>query len=214
MVVRAFSCRPLRPAFDIALRDVLLPDLCDCAGVLDACVGRKGPDELGGRLVVSLWVSLEAMHRSMGGDIETSRFHPELLEETTERRLEVLPVILLLGEETTTPVGVLRVARGTLHDMSVEDYADQVRAGVEDDRAHGHGPRWLVLARGAERGFVTISRWPDWSSIALATGASIHDPTRTKRLTEIRVFKADHYELLPVGGREDAPARPDRGALL
>lgn len=200
-VARVFTCRPLRPAFDAVLRDVLLPDLRDRPGVLDVCAGRRGPDELGHRVVVSLWASLDAMRESMGEDLEASRFHPELLPETTDRHLEVLPVLLVLGGDAKgePPVGVLRIARGSLRGLAVERYADHVRTGVEEDRALGHGPRWLILANTSEHAFVAISRWTDWTAIQLATGASIDDPIRTRPHAETTSFQAHHYELLPGG---------------
>jgi hypothetical protein len=216
MIVRAFTCRPLRPAFDVALRDVLLPDLRACPGVLDVCAGRKGPDELGTRVVVSMWASLDAMHASMGGDIEASRFHPELLVETTDRHLEVMPVVLAVGggPDASPPVGVLRIARGVLQGLTVEQYAGHVRAGVEEDRALGHGPRSLVLARMSQHGFATISRWTDWTSIQAATGASIHDPIRTQPNAEMTSFEADHYELVPTTVDEPDRTRMGRGGAL
>ena len=200
-VARVFTCRPLRPAFDAALRDVLVPDLRDRPGVLDVCAGRRGPDELGHRVVVSLWASLDAMRASMGEDLEAARFHPELLPETTDRHLEVLPVLLVLAKDAgdEPPVGVLRIARGSLRGLPVERYAEHVRGGVEEDHALGHGPRWLILAKASEHAFVTISRWTDWTTIQLATGASIDDPIRTRPHAEMTSFQAHHYELLPGG---------------
>ena len=60
-VLRLFSCRPRRAAFDRILRDVLIPDLRALGDVTDVFAGRQGPDDLGERLVASVWSSTPEM---------------------------------------------------------------------------------------------------------------------------------------------------------
>jgi hypothetical protein len=195
--LRLFHCRPVRAAFDQLLRDVMIPDLWRQPGIERILAGRRGPDETGDRLVASVWSSLADMHAAMGEDIERSRFHPEYLPETTDRRLEVLPVVVALGAGSPPPGGVLRLARGRLRSTEVDAYAVDVRDGFARDLVHGHGPHSLVLARLSPREFVTLSAWVDWERIERATGASVDQPVHTQREHELDAFSAEHYELVP-----------------
>ena len=63
-------------------------------------------------------------------------------------------------------------------------------------QADDGGPRDLVMAAAGEDAFVMLSTWPDWSAIEAATGASISEPLRTKRLGALSSFEVAHYELL------------------
>jgi len=197
-VLRLFWCRPLRPPFDEFLRDAVLPDLRSREGIVEAYVARKGPGDLGERLIASLWSSLDAMDEAVGADAEATRFHPQLLAESTDHRLEVLPVSVVVGGEGSPPLGVLRLARGTLRTVDVAGYAAEVQEGVAADRAAGRGPLMLILASPGPGRFVTLSCWTDWAAIEAATGASVHEPVRTQREAEVAAFTADHYELLPM----------------
>lgn len=206
-VLRLFWCRPLRPPFDEILRDAVLPDLRSRPGVVEAYVARKGPTDLGDRLIASLWSSLDAMGEAMGANVEATRFHPELLTELTDHRLEVLPVALVVGAEGSPSVGVLRLARGTLRAVDVAGYATEVRDGVAADRAAGRGPLRLILALPGPGRFVTLSCWAGWAAIEAATGASVREPVRTQREAEVAAFTADHYELLPMPASSSPSAR-------
>lgn len=197
-VLRLFLARPLRVAFDTVIRDVMVPDLRAQPGVEAVWVGRKGPDELGDRALISLWTSEAAMRAAMGDSLERSRFHPEHLPETTDRRLEVLPVLVEQGADRPVRATILRIARGRLTGISLAGYARDVRDGARRDRDRGRGPEALVLAAAGMDRFVTISTWSDWDALAAATGASLARPVRTREQHVIEGFTADHLELLPL----------------
>ena len=65
-VVRLFRFRPVRSGFDAILRDVLVPGLFAFDDIDDVYVGRQGPDELGERVVVSVWTSRSSMVEAVG----------------------------------------------------------------------------------------------------------------------------------------------------
>lgn len=195
-MLRLFLARPVRVAFDSVIRDVMAPDLRAQPGVEAVWVGRKGPDELGDRAIVSLWTSEAAMRAAMGDSLERSRFHPEHLPETTDRRLEVLPVLVEQGADRPVRATILRVARGHLSGISLVDYARDVRKGARRDLLRGRGPEALILAAAGADRFVTISTWSDWEALAAATGASLDQPVRTREQHIIEGFTADHLELL------------------
>jgi hypothetical protein len=194
--LRVFHCRPARAAFDQVLREVLLPDLWREPGVQLVLAGRRGTDDTGERVVASVWTSLSSMRDAMGDDVERSRFHPEHLGETTDRRVEVLPVLRAVGKSDASS-GILRIARGRLRSTELQDYAADLHEGVLRDREQGHGPEALILARLGPRAFLTLSTWPDWARIARATGATVHDPVHTQREHELAAFEAEHFELVP-----------------
>jgi hypothetical protein len=166
--------------------------------VLDVCAGRKGPNETGIRVVVSLWSSLAAMTEAMGPDLERLRFFPEYMDYTTDHHLEVASAVMVVRRQTLR-TGILRIARGELASLSMDRLAEQVRAGVEADRHAGYGPAFLVLAANGERTFVTVSCWRDWATLELATGSSIDRPIHTQRLPELSSFEVEHLELVPIG---------------
>ena len=64
--LRLFTFRPARAGFDALLRDTLLPDLLAFPALQDLHVGRQGPDDLGPRLVASVWSSRDAMTGAVG----------------------------------------------------------------------------------------------------------------------------------------------------
>jgi hypothetical protein len=210
--LRLYQFRPIRPTFDAITRSEILPALARCPGVLGVWAGRKGPDELGRRVVASLWTSREAMEEAMGIDLAHLRFQPGYLEETTDRVLEVMPVLLSLGAPGRLRSGVLRVARGLLDRNDVPSYAASVRAGVEADQSRGPDPDVLVFASTGGSGFVTISTWSGWASLQAATGASLQRPIMTRRIEDLASFSADHFELLPTDPPDAPTGQPRRPA--
>jgi hypothetical protein len=191
-IVRLSHFRTVRPGFDAVLRESVLPELLGHPGVLRVFAGRQGPDEIGMRILVSVWDSGESMLRAFGGDPDAE---PAALDETSGRRVEILPVVVSsIGETLST--GILRIARAGLRDGDLEGYSRLVAQDLEGGREAGLSPLTVVLAGWGERGFVMISAWADWASIEAATGASIADPVRTKRVAGLVDFNADHYELL------------------
>jgi hypothetical protein len=210
--LRLYHFRPIRPTFDAITRNEILPALARCPGVLGVWAGRKGPDELGRRVVASLWTSREAMEEAMGVDLAQLRFRPEYLDETTDRVLEVLPVLLTLGVPGRLRSGVLRVARGRLLRGDAPSYAESVRAGVAVDHGRSPDPDVVVLAALSDREFVTISTWSGWTSLQAATGASLERPIMTQHIEDLASFDADHYELLPTDPPGASPGAPRQTA--
>jgi hypothetical protein len=199
-VLRLFLARPVRLAFDTVIRDEMGPDLRALDGVIAVWIGRQGPDELGDRALISLWESEAAMLAAMGEDIERSRFHPEHLAETVQRRLEVLPVLVEMGTQRATTAAILRIARGRLATIDLATYARDVQAGASRDLERGRGPETLILCADGDDRFVTVSTWADWDALATATGASIDHPVRTREQHAIEGFTAAHLELIRLDG--------------
>lgn len=195
-VLRLFLARPVRLAFDAVVREVMIPDLRIQPGVVAVWAARQGPDELGDRALVSLWTSQAAMLAAMGEDLERSRFHPEYLAETVERRLEVLPVLVEMGTERPTRAAILRIARGRLTGVDLATYARDVEAGASRDLERGRGPSALILTADGPDRFMTLSTWSDWDVLAAATGASVERPVRTREQHAIEGFTAVHMELV------------------
>ena len=199
-ILRLFLARPVRLAFDTVVREVMIPDLRAQPGVIAVWAGRQGPDERGDRALVSLWTSQAAMIAAMGEDLERSRFHPEYLAETVDRRLAVLPVLVEVGTQRPVRATILRIARGRVPSIGLDVYARDVEAGASRDLEHGRGPETLILgADGADR-FVTVSTWTDWDALAAATGASVEQPVRTREQHAIEGFTAVHLELVSTSG--------------
>jgi hypothetical protein len=114
---------------------------------------------------------------------------PAVLDETSGRRVESCPSSCRASARLST--SILRVARASLVRRP-----GGPRLVTQDGRLGECLAACRGLAGLGERGFVMISAWPDWASIEAATGASIADPLRTKRVAGLEDFHADHYELL------------------
>jgi hypothetical protein len=192
VIVRLSRFRTTRPAFDAVLRGTTLPDLRASAGVLGVFAGRQGPEEIGARLLVSIWSSDVAMR---GATDRISDDH-DSLADTTDRSVESLPAIVVQLAASVLATGILRVSRGGLRDTSLAKYAERVTRELGALQARGGGPADLVMAAIGDQGFVAITTWPDWSAIEAATGASVSEPLRTKRLATLDAFETDHYELV------------------
>ncbi|MDP9483836.1 MAG: hypothetical protein M3P84_11530, partial [Chloroflexota bacterium] len=91
-VIRLFKFRPVRIAFDMLLRKTIVPALLELPGLDDLYVGRQGPDELGPRLVATIWDSRDEMAGAVGESFEKPVFMPEYLDETQDRELDILPM--------------------------------------------------------------------------------------------------------------------------
>jgi hypothetical protein len=197
-VVRLFGFRPTRPAFDNVIRDWMVPAISARRGVVRAFAGRHGPDELGPRLVLSVWESREAMDVALDGSPRPGEFRPEGLDGIAEPTVEVLsPRIAYLADRTVAPPRIIRVLRGCARQGKLNQYVEETRAGVAADVAAGHGPAAFYLAEGTTaEAFVTVSVWAAWSAIELATGSDIHRPLATRRPELIDAFEATHYEAI------------------
>lgn len=192
--VRVARFRTTRPAFDAALRGSLLPAIRRHPGVVGVFAGRQGPEEVGTRLLVSLWSSEEAMVGAPGLE------GPEVavdgpLAETVEWELKILPVLFAHLARPALSSGILRLSDGRLAELDLASYAAMLSEHLAALRADAAGPVDSVMAGEGDR-FVMLSTWPRWSDIEAATGASISEPLRTKRLAALRAFEVGHYELL------------------
>lgn len=197
MIVRLFRCRPVRAEFDAILRETMIPDLLRLPGVVDVHVGRHGPDSIGDRIVASIWESEAAMLAAMGADVESSRFHPEHLRETTDRTLEVHPLAIAVRAERSERGHVMRLVRGRVRPGELAAYVDDAREGTLRDAATQQGPLALYLAPLSPDRFVTLSIWTEWASIETSTGAGTRAPGTTRHAERIAELDVAHYEVVP-----------------
>jgi heme-degrading monooxygenase HmoA len=197
MIIRLFRCRPLRIEFDGILRDTMIPDLLRLPGVVDVHVGRHGPDSIGERLVASIWESEAAMVAAMGSDVEASRFHPEHLEETTDRSVEVHPLAIAVRVDRPDDGHVMRLVRGRVRAAELDAYVDDARAGTLRDASTQQGPCALYLAALPPDRFVTLSVWTEWASIEASTGAGTQAPGVTRHAERLVELEVAHYEVVP-----------------
>lgn len=197
-VVRLFGFRPTRPAFDNVIRDWIVPTICDRRGVVDAYAGRHGPDELGPRLIVSVWETQAAMESAFRDPDRPGGMQPETLDGITEASVEILvPEIAHHIDEAAEPARIIRILRGCTWPGQRATYIEETRAGVIADVAAGHGPIAFYLAGDATaEGFVAVSVWSGWTSIERATGGDVRRPMATRRPERIESFDATHFEAI------------------
>lgn len=195
--LRLFEFTPVRAAFDSILRDVMIPDLLGLPGVVEVYVGRHGPDEIGPRLVASIWESELDMADAIGVSFDRPRFHPEFLEETVDRRLEILPLAFAHRSASHDAGSIIRLVTGHVRTGELDAYIREAWAGTEDDAAAGRGPIALYLAARPPDGFRTLSVWPDWSTLQDATGGQIDRPIATRHAKRLVRWQAMHFEFVP-----------------
>ena len=196
-VLRLFYFRPVASAFDSILRDVMIPDLRKLPGLVDIFLGRRGPDELGPRLNASVWTSREAMVAGVGEDFDPPVFHPEYIDETTERVLEILPLAISLPFDGMGTPRILRTLRGQVRPGEREAYIEAARDGTIADIDAGGGPLALHLAIGpGDDDFLTVSVWESWSALETATGGDVKRPVATRHPERIERWDAAHYEVI------------------
>jgi hypothetical protein len=203
-ILRLFRFRPARPAFDAVLRTVMLPDLARVPGVVAIHMGRQGPTETGERLVASLWTSREAMAAAVGESFERPVFHPEYIDETVDKRLDVAKVAFATETGPRLTPNVVRLLVGRARPGRLAGYVEAARAGTEEDIAAGRGPLALYLGVFDDERFVTLSLWGQWSKIGEATGGSIDAPTVTRHRELLADWHIDHYEAVPTAGDDSA----------
>lgn len=196
-VLRLFQFRPVGSAFDSILRDVMLPDLRRLPGLVDVFLGRRGPDELGPRLNATVWTSRAAMVAGVGEDFEQPIFHPEYLDETIDRVLEVLPLAISMPFDGVGTPRILRTLRGQARRGEREAYIEEARNGTIADIDAGGGPLALHLATGpGDDDFLTMSVWESWSALETATGGDVRRPVATRHPERIERWDASHFEVI------------------
>lgn len=196
-VLRLFRFRPARSAFDGILREVMLPDLRRLPGLVDLHLGRRGPDELGPRLLATVWASHRSMVESVGEDFDRPVFHPEFLAETTERELEISPLAISMPLEGSGSPRILRTLRGQILPGQRDVYVEQARNGYLGDVEAGRGPLAIHLGTGpGDDEFVTLSVWDSWAAVEAATGGDIRRPMATRHSELIVRWDAAHFEII------------------
>jgi hypothetical protein len=197
-ILRLFTFRAVRPAFDEILRHELVPDLSALPGIVDCYSGRQGPEEIGPRIVASVWTDLEAMTTALGEGLGHGPFHPEHLDETADRVLEILPV--RIGWRASTDGAlvptILRTLRGQVRSGGLDEYLVDVQDGVDADTAAGIGPVALYVAETGPDGFITLSAWHDWPDVEQATGGDIHQPRATRHREHLLEWDVAHFEIV------------------
>jgi heme-degrading monooxygenase HmoA len=196
--VRLFGFQPTRPAFDNVIRDWMAPAIRSQPGVIAVYAGRHGPDELGPRLIVSVWHSAEAMAAAFG----TAARHPGLdaegLDGIAARTVEVFRAEIAVRDDSATDrPRIIRTLRGVTQPGRLGEYIGEVRNGLAQDIAAGHGPAAFYLTRAAATDtFTALSIWTAWEAIEQATGGDIRRPTATRHPELIASWEARHYEAI------------------
>ena len=73
----------------------------------------------------------------------------------------------------------------------------QSTTGQFADAAAKRGSNALYLAPVPPDRFITVSLWPSWSAIEVATGGDIHRPIVTRDPRRIVGMDVEHYEVVP-----------------
>jgi hypothetical protein len=197
-VLRLFGFRPLGfgADYDARLRRTLLPALLELPGLREAYVGRRGPDDSGERMIVSIWQSSSAMSAAQGfGDGDLLEI--ETAEEVGPCRLEFVTLALDLPFDRADRAQVLRIFRGQVREGELDLYVEEARNGTLADAAGPHGPVGLYLGPQPPDRFVTVSVWTGWESIESATHGNIRQPIATSNAARLLGGTATHYELVP-----------------
>jgi len=195
-VIRLFRFRPARVEFDRTLRTIMVPDLRRIDGVIDVHVGRHGAEQLGDRIVATIWTDRAAMNAGMGPSLAESTFHPDRLPDTTDQELEAHELDVMLRFPGGPPSTLLRLFRGQVRPGELAEYIEEARAGTLADVKAEQGPAALYLAADPPDRFVTLSLWPDWSAIERATGGDVRRPMATKDSARIVDMDIVHYEVV------------------
>jgi hypothetical protein len=209
-VLRIFRFRPTRGAFDTTLRDVMLPDLARLAGLEALFVGRQGPDDVGERVNAMIWTSEADMVAGVGSSFDRPVFHPELIDETVDKRLDFGPIVCSLESESDHPAQVIRLLFGRTKPGEFDRYVEAARQGARDDIRAGHGPLQLHVAALGDDRFATLSAWGQWSTIAEATQGTIARPAATRHRELLADWHVDHYEAVPDVPQPTVGAGPRR----
>jgi hypothetical protein len=195
-VIRIFRFRLAEPQFDNELRRVLLPELRTKEGVVDVYGGRRdrpNPDE---RIVASVWSDRAAMVAALGESIESSPFHPELLELSTDREISICDLEFGDRDESMGSPAVLRLVEGKVRSGELDAYVEEARRGTIADRDAGRGPLALYLGCSGGDSFKTVSIWPDWATLQDATGGRLDRPIATRHAERLVDWTASHYEVM------------------
>ncbi|HEV7811284.1 MAG TPA: hypothetical protein VGO64_11835 [Candidatus Limnocylindrales bacterium] len=193
LILRIFRFNPASPVFDEAMRSILVPDLREVPGVVDAYGGRRDRGDHQ-RIIASIWTNRPAMVATVGTKLEESTFHPELLDSSTDRSLIVCPTSVVFQSPQPEEPMILRLGIGRVRPGELQAYVDEVREGTLQDAAAGAGPLALYLGCPSDEDFVTLSLWRQWSAIEAATGGNINNPRATRNSGRLLEWTVEHYE--------------------
>jgi hypothetical protein len=196
-ILRLFRFRPVRLAFDTIVREVMIPDLLQRDGLEAVIVGRRGPGELGDRLIASVWRDQASMVDAVGASFDRPVFHPEFMDETTDKVLETAPIAFACRSGDEADPQLVRLVTGRIQPGARTAYVTEARAGTLADIEAGRGPSSLYLADLGDDRFATVSLWSDWSNVGEATGGTLRHPEVTRHSTLLVDWQVDHYEVLP-----------------
>lgn len=193
---------------DDELRDRLLPGLRSRSGVQYVVAGRQGPDELGTRIVVSIWASpagLQAARRAADRPVTAGSAVLDVLErdgvEDLTVRVSVQPDRAGTAWASGAPPGsarILRIFRGSVRTAELDAYVQDVETGTLRDIAAGTGPLALFLGvpNASDDRFVTVSVWAGWSDVEAATGGNPRNPVATRHPERLVASEVAHYEVV------------------
>ncbi len=196
-VIRVFRFRPVRAGFDGTLRDVMIPDLVRLPGIEAVYVGRQGPSDVGERLLTTVWATRADMAAGVGTSFDRPVFHPEYIDDTEEKRLDIAPIWFAVDPVSDEAPNVIRVVFGRANAGRLAEYVEEARLGTLADIDAGRGPHSLYLGRLDDDQFVTVSTWAEWSTIGKATGGTILAPTATRHAELLLEWHVAHYEAVP-----------------
>lgn len=178
---------------DQFVREAMVPGLRAQEAARHVYAGRAGPDDVGQRVVASVWES-ESDDAPPG---ITDLLDLERSESIARVSVEVFPLVLSLPFELNDEARILRVFRGQARPGELELYVAEARDGTYADVAAAHGPAALFLGVAEPDGFVTVSVWAAWENIAAATGGDLRTPIATRHAKRLVSGTATHYEIVP-----------------
>jgi hypothetical protein len=195
-MIRIVRCRPLGVGFDTALREALVPDARESAGLLDLIAGRHGPDEQGSRIVAWVWESAAAMATPFGGSAGGTQVPP--LDNVADLEVETMPLRIVFRGPGTEKPRIVRAFRGQVRASQLDAYVEEARIGTLRDSEAGTGPLALYLAAATDESdtVLTLSTWLDWGAIEVATGGDIRQPVATRHPERLAAWEAIHYEAI------------------
>ena len=195
--LRVVRFRCVRPGLDAALRSELIPSLRLVPGHMGAVAGRQGPDELGSRLLASVWTSADALAAAFAPEMGAL---PGLSDPAAAADLETedLAVQVLFESQPAAAPGIVRALHGRVRPGQLAAYIEDARRGMQEDVEAGRGPVSFYLATphsGTDE-FLTVSAWSEWGAIERATGGNIQRPLVTRHPDRIVAFDVVHYEAI------------------
>lgn len=195
--IRVVRFRCVRPGLDAALRSELIPSLRLVPGHVGVVAGRQGPDELGSRLLASVWTSADALSAAFVPGMGSLAGLPDP-DAVADVETEDLAVQVLFEAPQGASPGIVRALRGWVRPGQLAAYVEDARRGMQEDVEAGRGPVAFYLATPDSRTdeFLTVSAWSDWGAIERATGGNIQQPLVTRHPERIVAFDVVHYEAI------------------